>query len=259
MQSVFFHAMVLTLGCGAAWAQDKAAPPKPAAPAAAGELTDATEILKKADEASKAVDSVKYTAKTKGLGVDEAKIPTVEGTVYLHGYKNGRPEKVRYEVKMTPPGSSETKDIIMGNDGNEYFLMVPSMKIAYVDIDPAVVGGSGRMVGGLTMMEYVHDEPFSDEIKGKKKELKGSEKVGNEDTYHIYVEYAQEGQEADWYFSKKDFLPRRVDRKFAPRGGGEAGGRQLIVTSLTVAPKSEKDPFKFELPEGYTKSEDFAP
>jgi len=28
---------------------------------------------------------------------------------------------------------------------------------------------------------------------------------------------------------------------------------------LTVDPKSEKDPFKFELPEGYTKSDDFAP
>ena len=231
MRKVFFHAMVLALGCGAAWAQDKAAPPKPAAPTAAVELTDPTEILKKADEASKAVDSVKYTAKGKGLGTDEAKAPVVEGTVYLQGYKSQRPEKVRYEVKITPPGSSEVKDIIMGNDGKDYFLIDPSKKIAYVDIDPAVVGSAGGMTRILTIMEYVHDEPLSDEIKGEKKELKGSEKVGNEDTYHVYVKYSQAGQEADWYFSKKDFLPRRVDRKFTPQGGGEAGGSQHIVTS----------------------------
>ena len=254
MRRVLLHAMVLALGCGAAWAQDAA---KPAA--AGGELTDATEILKKADEASKAVDSVKYTAKSKGLGADEPKIPVVEGTVYLHGYKNNRPEKVRYEAKVTMPGSADVKEFTMGNDGKEYFLIDPSKKIAYVDIDPAVVGGAGRMVGGLTMLEYVHDAPFSDEINGKIKELKGSEKVGTEDTYHVFVQYSQEGQEADWYFSKKDFLPRRVDRKFTPPGGAPAGGRQLIVTSLTVAPKAEKDPFKLDLPEGYTKSEDFAP
>ena len=259
MRRIVFHAMVLALGSGAVWAQDAATQPKPAAPAAAGELTDATEILKKADEASKAVDSVKYTAKAKGLGADEPKIPVVEGTVYLDGFKNNRPEKVRFEAKVTMPGSSDVKEFTMGNDGKEYFLIDPNKKIAYVDIDPAVVGSSGRMVGGLTMLEYVHEAPFSDEINGKVKEFKGSEKVGTEDTYHVYVKYAQEGQEADWYFSKKDFLPRRVDRHSPGREGAAPGGRQLVVTSLTVAPKSDKDPFKFELPAGYTKSEDFAP
>ncbi len=253
MRRVYLHAMVLALGCGAAWAQDAA---KPAA--AGGELTDATEILKKADEASKAVDSVKYTAKAKGLGADEAKMPTVEGTVYLHGFKNNGPEKARYEGKVTIPEGTP-QEYIMGADGKEYFLIDPSKKIAYVDIDQQVVGRSGRMLGLLTMAEYVHEKPFSDEIGGVKKELKGSEKVGTEDTYHVYVKYAQEGQEADWYFSKKDFLPRRVDRHIPGRDGAPPGGRQLVVTSLTVAPKSDKDPFKFELPEGYTKSDDFAP
>lgn len=250
MRKAFVQVMILALGCGVVCAQDKAP---------AGELTDPVEILKKADEASKAVDSVKYTGKAKGLGADEPKVPTVEGEVILHGYKNGRPEKVRYDAKVTAPGSSDVKEIVMGNDGNEYFLIDKSKKIAYVDIDPAVVGGSGRMVGGLTMLEYVHETPFSDEINADKRELKGSEKIGSEDCYHVWVSYGQQNQEADWYFSKKDFLPRRVDRKFPGQGTNPAGGRQLIVTSLTVAPKFEKDPFKLELPEGFTKSEDFAP
>lgn len=250
MRKVFLPAMIVAMAGGLCWAQE--------AKSAGGELTDATEILKKADEASKAVDSVKYTAKAQGLGAVEKQLPKVEGTVYLHGYKNGRPEKVRFEAKVNPPDGKEAREITMGNDGNEYFVIDSSKKIAYVDIDPAVTGSAGRMVGSLTMLEYVHDTPFSDEINGKEKVLKGSEKVGSEDCYHIYVKYAQEGQEADWYFSKKDFLPRRVDRKIQSQGG-EPGVRQLIVTALTVAPKHEKDPFKFELPEGYTKSDDFAP
>ena len=85
------------------------------------------------------------------------------------------------------------------------------------------------------------------------------EKVGGEDTYHVWVKYGVQNQEADWYFSKKDFLPRRVDRLFPAREGAPAGGRSLIVTSVTPAPKFDKDPFKLDLPEGYTKSDDFAP
>ncbi len=258
MLRVILHAMALTMVCSAAWAEDKPAP-KPAAPAPAGEMTDAVEILKKADEAAKAIKSVKYTSKAKGLGTDETKLPTIEGQVILQGFKNGNPEKVRFEAKLSAPGSAEAKNVVMGTDGKEYFLIDNEKKIAYVDIDRAVVGSSGRMVTLLVMNEYGHDNPFGDEIKGEKKELKGSEKVGGEDCYHIYVKYAQAGQESDWYLSKKDFLPRRVDRKFTPQSGGEPGGRQLIVTGLTVEPKFDKDPFTFELPAGYTKSEDFAP
>lgn len=250
MRQLIFPAMFVAMAGGLCWAQEAKS---------AGDLTDPTEILKKADEASKAISSVKYTATAKGTGAEEKRIPKVEGTVWLSGYQNGRPEKVRFEAKVTPADGSPSREITMGNDGNEYFVLDPAKKIAYVDIDPAVTGTSGRMVGLLTMLEYVHDAPFSDEINGQEKTLKGIEKVGGEDCYHIYVKYSQEGQEADWYFSKKDYLPRRVDRKFTPRGGGEPGGRQLIVTALTVDPKSDKDPFKFDLPEGYEKSDDFAP
>lgn len=265
MRRISLHVMILTLLCTVVRAQDKPATLKPVGetkPAIAPtgrEFTDPTEILTKADEASKALNAAKYTAKAKGLGADEPKLPNVECTVYMEGYKNGRPEKFRIEAKITLPGSSEIKDIVFGGDGKDYYLIDHAKKIAYVDIDEAVLGSSRRVVGFLTMLEYVHDQPFSDEIKGETKELKGSEKVGSEDCYHVYVKYAQPGQEADWYFSKKDFLPRRVDRKFTPPSGGEPGGRQLIVTSLSPDPKFDKDPFKFELPAGFTKSDDFAP
>ncbi len=224
-----------------------------------GALTDPTEILKKADDASKAVKFVKYTAEFKATGGDASRTPSVEGTVVLNGLKNGRPEKWHYDLKARLPGSEETRHVVAGTNGDEYFVLDSEKKIAYVDIDPAVLGSAGRYVQSATMLEYVHETPFTDEINGEKKELKGTTKIGDEECYEIYVKYAGQGQEANWFFSKKDFLPRRVDRKFAAREGAEPNVRQLTVTSLTVDPKFDNDPFKFELPEGYTKSDDFAP
>ena len=149
-------------------------------------------------------------------------------------------------------------EITVGSDGKTYFLIDAKAKKVYEDIDPAVVGTAGRSVGLLTMPEYVHPEPFSDEIKGAKQELKGSTKVGDEDCYEVHVTYTEGGQEATWFFSKKDFLPRRVDR-FRQMPTGEKGSSQLIVTKLTVDPKLDKDPFKLIVPEGFTKIDDFAP
>jgi outer membrane lipoprotein-sorting protein len=58
--------------------------------------------------------------------------------------------------------------------------------------------------------------------------------------------------------AKKDFLPRRVERTF-PTQGGEMGGRQTTLSDLVVNPALEKDAFKLKLPEGFTKTDDFAP
>ena len=256
---------VLLLGCfliSTASAQEAGAKKDEGAKsdkAKSGELADPTEILKKADEACKAVKSVKYTVAAKTTGAGAARAPAVDGTVIQKGFKNNMPEKFRCDFKAKQANSEETKHVIIGFDGNEYYVMDPEKKIAYVDIDRAVLGGNARYVQGSIMPELTHQQPFSDEINGEKKELKGTTKVGDEECYEVYVKYAGQPQEATWFISKKDFLPRRVDRQLAPAQGGEPLVAQTIVTALTADPKFDKDPFKFELPEGYTKSGDFAP
>ena len=222
------------------------------------DLTDPVEILKKADEASKAVDFVQYTATVQGSGAAESRVGKAAGTVILKGRKNNAPVEYRFEAKVQRPGSSDENEITVGSDGKTYFLIDAKAKKVYEDIDPAVVGTAGRAVRGLTMAEYGHSRPFSDEIDGKKQELKGTTKVGDEDCYEVRVEYAQAGQEANWFFSKKDFLPRRVDRSFQSPTG-EKGTIELVVTKLTLDPKIDKDPFKLVVPEGFTKIDDFAP
>lgn len=223
------------------------------------DLTDPVEILKKADAACKAVEFIQYTASVQGSGAAESRVGKSSGTVTLKGRKSGGgPEQGRYEAKLQLPGSSDESEVTVGSDGKTYFLIDFKAKKVYEDIDPAVVGTAGRAVRALAMGEYFHPEPYSDEIKGKKQELKGTTKVGDEDCYEVNVEYEQANVEATWFFSKKDFLPRRVDRRFQTPTG-EKGGAQLIVTKLTLDPKLDKDPFKLVVPEGFTKIDDFAP
>ena len=111
------------------------------------------------------------------------------------------------------------------------------------------------------MIEFVHATPFNDEINGRSQELKGSVKIGDEDCYEIHVVYAADrAPQATWAFSKKDFLPRRrIDAFPAALAGGQAGTTIKTITNLVVEPKLDEDAFKLKLPEGYTKTDDFAP
>ncbi len=232
---------------------------EPAEKKAKAGLTDPVEILKKVDAAARAVKVVKYTAKSKGLLGAEARTPTVEGTVILSGWTNNSVEEWYYEVKVQRPGSTEVEELSAGSDADMFFLVDKAAKKAYEDIDPAVLGSrAGIMRRGMTMAEFVHPTPFSHEINARSQELKGITKIGDEECYEIHVVYAQGNQESVWFVSTKDYLPRRRDSIFIGRDG-ERQGTQIVLTSLEVDPKFTKSPFKLELPEGFTKTDDFAP
>ncbi len=223
-----------------------------------GEIADGREVLKKADAAAKALKAVQYKAAVKGLGADEARQPKVEGKVVMSGWASSAPQKFRYDVKVQRSGSSDNEEYSAGSDGNMVFLVDPSKKIAYEDIDPAVLGSNARVVSSVAVRKLLNPDAFADEIKAEKIELKGTATIGDQDCYEVHVDYGKESGQGVWFFSKKDFLPRRVDRMF-PSRSGEMGGRQTILTDLVIDPKLEPEPFKLALPAGFTKTDDFAP
>ncbi len=223
-----------------------------------GDLTDPIAILKKVDAAAKAVKGVRYKGSIKGTGAGESRVPTVEGTVIMSGWVSGTLEKFRCDVKVQRPQSSEVMEITAGSDGEDFYVVDHKAKKAYVDLDPEVIGSTGRPALLLRMLEFLHPTPFSDEINAGKQELTGSKKIGGEDCYEVRVVYAGGRAEAIWHFSKRDFLPRaRHDIYTTP--SGEKGGQQRILTDLVVDPKFDKDAFKLTTPKGYTKTDDFAP
>lgn len=214
---------------------------------------ETTKILEKVDAAAKAVKAVKYDVVAKKSGGGQGF--ELKGRYIFTGLEGSEPKKFLVEIEVKALGSSETRKYTGGSDGENYFVIDHADKKAYVDIDPAVMGNRfrGAYRAGL-MIEFVHDHPFSDEIKADSKTMKGTKTVGGVECYEIDIAYAAAGgPKATWCFSKKDFLPRkRVDA--SPRGNTEK-----TITNLVVDPKIDDATFKFKLPEGYTQVDDFAP
>jgi len=222
-----------------------------------GELTDPVEILKKVDAAAKAVKVARYKCTFERIGGGPAQVPKVEGTALIEGWSGGGPKNFLIDATVQQPGSEDKTRITAGGDGNEYFVIDHANKKAYVDIDQAVMGRTGRPATLILFAEFVHETPFSDEINGQKQELRGSKNIEGEDCYEIYVKYSG-GQEAIWHFSKKDLLPRARLDIFKSPDGAEVK-QQKTVSKLEVDPKLDASAFKFKLPDGYEKIEDFAP
>ena len=249
----------LCIVAGGAYADEKKADEKKTDGKKAGELTDPLEIVKKVDAAAKAVKTVKYNVSLKATGAIAARSAEVEASFLVSGYVGGAPEKFMAHAKVKLPGSTEAREISAGTDNDMFFIVDHKNKKAYEDIDPAVMGPAGRVFQLAQMLEFVHDTPFSDEINGRSRELKGSQTIGGVDCYEVHVVYAAEqSPEAIWCFSKEDFLPRRrVDVYSSP--DGQQATRTRTITNLVVDPKLDDDAFKLKLPEGYTKTDDFAP
>jgi hypothetical protein len=217
----------------------------------------ALEILKKVDTTIKAVDSVRYASTIRPTGAATAFVGNAEGDVVAEGWVNGMPARFRVHAKGTRPGSEETGELTGGGNGELYYLLDHQAKKAWVDMDPAVMGGGGRAILGLSMAEFLHDRPFDDELNAETVELLAEQAVDGEACHQIRVVYAGGQGESIWFFSKSDLLPRRRIQKFSTEQG--EGAIERTIRGLEANPKLEPALFDFRLPEGYEQIDDFAP
>jgi hypothetical protein len=221
------------------------------------------QILKKVDAATKAVDRAQYEVVAEGLDDSKDQMPRLEGKYLIDGWSErgdggGTVAKFKAELKAKSPGSEKEVHLTFGSDGQEYYLIDHDTKKVYVDMDRAVMGARARLLYSGMMLEFVHPEPFNDEINAEKSEIKGETEIDGEKCWEIHVKYAQAGQEATWFMCKKDMLPRRrVD--VVPMPNGKAGKFQKTISKLVVDPQVDADAFKLVVPEGYEKEKDFAP
>jgi thiol-disulfide isomerase/thioredoxin/chitodextrinase len=221
-----------------------------ASAATAQEMKDAREILKKADAATKKVQTVQYEATYEGIGGMKDKAMRVSGTAILSSTDPEKGDsKMHFEAKAQKPGQDEAMTVQAGTDGTTWYGIRPDQK-KVTKGDGGWAFGDASVATSLTMREYIHPEPFSDEINADKADLQGIENVAGEKCYKIYVQYAQSMGESIWYFSTTDFLPRRVDR-IGKDDAGEIMGTALTLKNVQVDPKFTRDPFALVVPEGF--------
>ena len=123
----------------------------------------------------------------------------------------------------------------------------------------AVVGRLGNTINQLfAMREFSHPTPFADEMSGDLLKLVGTEKIGDEECHRVRVVYSSGRGEVFWCFSKKDRLPRRVER-ILRRESAAAAAYTLTLTELVVDPELPDNPFGLVVPEGFTRTDASAP
>jgi len=227
--------------------------------AARAEKPDARAILKKADAVTRAIKAVSYEAEYYGVGDLAERFPHIRGTVKAKQGSKGfwgklfgggqQRNLLRIIGVRTAPNSDASYSFDVATDGKQIVSLEHKQKrFVY-----------GRYPGALPllepaqrlfMLEYLYPTPFSDEIEGRVARYEGTKTIGGVDCDVIYVVY-QNRSEARWYFGRKDFLPRRVDRISSRRGAKGAG--VLTVSKLVVDPTFETGTFTPKRPKGYDK------
>ncbi len=217
---------------------------------------EALELLKQADAAIKKVTSVSYQVTSQPSGIAENFGSAAQGESIMVGWNGATPDKFYSHVETQRDG--ETVELTAGGNGDMYFIIDHQTKKAYEDMDPGVLGSSARALQGLGMVEYVHDNPFDDELDADAIELREEVAVAGEECYQIHVTYAGGRGESTWFFAKKDLLPRRRVRHFSIPGQG-AGSIEINVSKLETNLELDESLFVLKLPEGYEQIDDFAP
>lgn len=247
--------------CGFLLASPVAAqqPPTATAPTGGQRLTNAGEVLKRADTATKNLKSIRYRCEHKASGALETRLPPVKGTVVMAGDKNELGlAKFRIEVRTQPPGAKNASDVTVVSDGREFLFVDTDTRTLHAGARIDILGPRGNSALFGVMRELFLPEPFKDELVARKLEFRGTEKIGNEECYKIHVLYTDEASECTWWFSCNDFLPRRVERTI-DMGNRQLGVSDLILTDVAVDPKFVDDPFRLLISEDFIRSPEPAP
>lgn len=220
----------------------------------------AIDVIARSKAALANVERVSYRAEYEGSGWLQARVPAVKGVVVMGPESEWDIARFRCEVTLKSSDSDEELRFISGSNGDIYFLIDPTTNMAHEDMDPAVLGSHGRDIQRVLMAEFVSKDPYGKEIEPGNLKLSGSQRVGNEDCYEIQID-SDSPPKMVWLVSKKDFLPRRVTRIYPNRSDpdGEPGTTQLTLFDVAVNPTHDENPFVLHLPDGYTRTDDFAP
>jgi len=222
-----------------------------------GELTDAKAILQRVAEALKKTPMVSYRAEYKVTGWATAFVPNMEGPVVIGKQSAHKIQRYYCQLKVQKDGSSDVREFTAGSDGENFFVVDPKTKTAHEDIDPGVLGANGWAVQFVIIPEFGAPDALDKLLKTAKVEIKGEKKIGEEDCLEVRIQ-DDAPQDATWTISKKDFLPRRITGVFK-NGEGVESSTSLDLHDFKVNPTFVKNPFELVVPDGYKKTDDFAP
>lgn len=217
---------------------------------------DGKAVLNKMQDAARAAKTLRYEAEYLAEGWLTAFVPNLRGTAVVGKQSEHKVERFFADVVLKTGNSDEEIKLSAGCDGDKYFLIDSRTNKAYEDMDPAVLGRQGRNIRRVVLTDFGAADPFADELKTESIERKESTTLDGHEC-HVVECVQSKDRKTTWYISGKDWMPRKVVRTIV-NDKGETGTITFTLSKLTVNPKLDADPFKLQLPEGYTKTDEFA-
>ncbi len=240
-------------------------------PAYAGDEPDVLEILKKVDAATRAVKQVYYEAEFFGEGDPDLvqRVGKVRGKAWAKEAKRGlfgnlfggATDLMRFEGEVQLPGTDSWIPFLIACDGRTVYRIDPKAKtMMYAQLPE----GQELLRRGLPLYirEFLYPTPFDDEINAVSTRYEGEKSIGGVACHVIYVVYRKmptmspdaPNPQARWYFGKKDFLPRRVDR-IQMVGDKIIGATVQTIAELDTDPSVTTEDFRLQAPDGYEERE----
>lgn len=218
--------------------------------------SDGKAVLTKMQDAARAAKTIKYEAEYLPEGWLTAFVPTLRGTAVVGKQSEHKVERFFADVVLKSGNSDEEIKLSAGCDGDQYFLVDARTSKAHQDMDPAVLGRQGRNIRRVVLGDLGAADPFADELKAESIELKETTTLDGHEC-HVVECVQSKDRKTTWYISGKDWMPRKMVRTIV-NDKGETGTITFTLSKLTVDPRLDADPFKLQLPAGYTKTDEFA-
>lgn len=186
-------------------------------------------VLRRADEATRAVRSVRYRARARAEG---ALSYDVSGEVVLEGKGASAPERFNVTLSGRIGDGGRVYELTVVSDGQKYWLLDRASKTLDEVADPSALGPRYFAAMGLVLRELHVADPFGDEINAPRVESRGTRVCDGVTCDDVYVEYGA-NRKALWSIGPDGF-PRRVEREFRRRGGPVRV--ELELTGLELNP-----------------------
>ncbi|MBN2562939.1 MAG: TlpA family protein disulfide reductase [Phycisphaerae bacterium] len=218
--------------------------------------SEAIEILQKANAAAGQLKAIAYKAKSYAEGGAADKYPRWVGTVVAKRGPTDEEHKVAIEGTVTDP-SGEAAWFSVATDGTNGYAIDGRARVFLTgDVKKSDIPLSNP----LFPPRYLHDSPFSDEIKNDKAEYLGMEEVAGVACKVVGVKDMGPGiQSVKLFFAKEDYLLRRVEATIQlptfPGRPAPTGNIIFSVSSLDPNPDIADDSprFRLECPAGFVK------
>jgi hypothetical protein len=227
-------------------------------PSTADVRSNPGEIVKRSAEAMAKLRTVSYDIEYKVTGFFSFFLPNVSGKVVLGKESSDGAKRFACKMTMRKGDSAEATEIVAGADGTTYYLIDHPARLVHADIDPQVLGKRREAVDVAITREFGMARPFEDVLKNGEIRYEREETVDGHECHVLNFQSSPMAPAMDWYISKTDFLPRRMRFAMKDPQGGEGAGEATLL-NLTVNPKLDKDPFSLVVPDGYRRTDDFAP